>query len=365
MTDPLKLLAVVCVLATACGDDDSPAMDGGIGSDGGPEMCSPRDPDTRPDPGACVPAADDYAPCEDDAWPSCVSDQGAYVRIQSSISTIARVRAFEEIAAAIFDPTRDPSPDDFLEARAAYQEEEGLDSRVVRRYDPHVTVPAGTDCTVAAVAEMFPDYCVGPITLQPIILDGLMRGAMGEAPTRVHAARVEGGLLWFLAVSVYKEALTCATQARDCDSAYAYYAGGEPARGGLGLARYVAEVSPFAHDRAWDGILAVRCWRDLDRADTATNLALRDRAAAQLDRAVVVGSAKVLASRLRAAAEAEGDVRAYHWAFAQVFSGYVAPFYEARDAANAAALEAALMGAEPPATTGALADALDATFDCP
>ena len=101
---------------------------------------------------------------------------------------------------------------------------------------------------------MFPDYCVGPARIQPVILGALQQGAMGVGDPLVNAARVEAGLLWFFYVSQYKESYTCTTKAKDCDSAYAYYTGGEPARGGIGLAGRVAEADPAAHDRAWDGL---------------------------------------------------------------------------------------------------------------
>jgi hypothetical protein len=95
----------------------------------------------------------------------------------------------------------EPSPDDFLQARALYQTDEGLDSRVVRRYDPHVEVPGGADCTVEDDVESHPDYCVGPATLQPLLLEAFNAGAAGDAP-REQAARIEGALLWFFYVSV-------------------------------------------------------------------------------------------------------------------------------------------------------------------
>ena len=200
----------------------------------------------------------DYRPGAEDMWPPCISDDGEYNRIQESISSIARVRAFDEIGETLFDPASPASPEEFLAARMIYQTDEGLDSRVVRRYDPHFSVPEGTDCTVEGVPEMFPSYCVGPAILQPIILNALRDGSMGEGDPIVHAAHVEAGLLWFFYASQYKESFTCTTKAKDCDSAYAYYTGGEPARGGVGLAGRVASADSAAHDRAWDGLLASR-----------------------------------------------------------------------------------------------------------
>lgn len=375
-----RTTVLLLALTLGCGDDDS-TMDAGMidgamidgsmadgsmadsGMDAG--VCMPRDPATIPDPGSCSPLPTDYTPCADDMWPACISDFGEYVRIQDTISSIARVRAFEEIATLLFDPTRDPSGADFLMARDIYQEEEGLDSRLVRRYDPHFDVPDGTDCTLPEMASAFPDYCVGPAKLQPIVLDAFARGAAEEAPTRLQAARIEATLLWFLYVSTYKESLTCTTKAKDCDSSYAYYTGGEPARGGIGLARYVREVDPYAHDRAWDGVLAVRCWRDLDSGDTATDLELRDRARNQYDRAILDGVAAIVSDRLRQVAATTGDEQAYHWAFVQTLGPALDRSYQERDAASAAAFASALEMSADAVDANALADAIDAAYDCP
>ncbi len=376
---PMRWTALMLALALGCGDDDSTmdasmadgAMDAsrldGSMADSGIDAgtCMPRDPATLPDPGDCTPLPTDYAPCADDMWPECVSDSGEYVRIQDTISSIARVRAFEDIAALLFDPTTDPSGTDFMSARDIYQEPEGLDSRLVRRYDPHFDVPAGTDCTIPATAAMFPDYCVGPAILQPIVLDAFARGAAEEAPTRLHAARIEATLLWFLYVSAYKESLTCTTKAKDCDSSYAYYTGGEPARGGIGLARYVHAVDPYAHDRAWDGVLAVRCWRDIDSADTATDLELRDRARNQYDHAVLDGVAAIVADRLRKVASTTGDEQLYHWTFVQTLGQALDRSYQERDAASATAFASALEMSADAVDAVALADAIDAAYDCP
>ena len=329
------------------GDGDGDSGDGDVGSD-------------------CTPLDTDYSPGADDLWDACVSDDGEYHRIQDSISSIARILAFEDIAALIFDPSSDPSSDDFLTARMLYQIDEGLDSRVVRRYDPHYEVPDGTDCTADGIPAMYPDRCVGPARLAPTILDALNAGIMGEGvPVRVNAARAEAALLWFLYASQYKESFTCTTAAKDCDSSYAYYTGGEPARGGLGLARYVDEVDPEAHDRAWDGLLALRCWRDLDSADTAEDLELRDRARDQYDRAVLDGVAAIVRDRLELLAAAEGDEAAYYHAFVQTLGPVLDREGQQRSASDADALAAELEKDLDALDTDAAIAAIDAIFDCP
>lgn len=384
MTRRLILVSLLSLLA--CGDDDTTPVDGGtdagdvdgggsdtgtdpdtgVETDGSTPACLPRDPSTIPDSGECTPEADDYVVCSDtDGWDACVSDGGEYVRIRDSISTIARVRAFDQIAALLFDPTTDPSADDFLEARGLYQEEEGLDSRVVRRYDVDVDAPAGTDCTLDGVPATFPEYCIGPSTIQPTLLDAFMRGAMDEEPTRLQAARIEGALLRFLVVSVRKESLTCTTAIQDCDSSYAYYAGGATGRGAEGLASYVQDADPYAHDRVWDGILALRCWRDLDSAETATDLELRERARDQQGRALIDGVAAIVVERLRAVETTSDLAQDYHWTFLRNFAPVLVPWYAERDASGAMALENALEGEAAPEDPGALADAIEATFDCP
>lgn len=373
----LAAVALAIVLQ-GCGDDDDPAVDGGGGDpdggvsgdagdtgDGGEDaLCVP---DTFPPvPGACMPEADDYAPGADDGWDACVSDDGRYHSVEPTISTVARVMAFEEIGDLLFTPEADPSSDAFLMARAIYQEDEGLDSRIVRRYDPHFDVPEGTDCTMTGVPAMYPDYCAGPARMQPVILDALSAGIDGTDP-RANAGRVEAAILWFLGISTYKESLSCTSKAKDCDSSYAYYTGGEPARCGIGLARYVAEVDAYAHDRAWDGLLAVRCWRDLDDAEVATDLTLRDRARAQYDRAVQDGLAAILRDRLGRLEAATGDAQRYWWGFVQVLAIPVLEEMERRSStAEAASLRAEVERDDPTAIDADAAIlAIDAVFECP
>jgi hypothetical protein len=380
------LVTWLCVAAlSACGDDadtgaagsggsDAPdaggSGSGGAGGEGGGggsggATCEPRDPSDTPDPGTCEAAATDYAPCTDDGWDACISDDGEYHSIEATISTIARVEAFEAISDLLFDPTRDPTSDDFLAARLLYQEEEGLDSRVVRRYDPHFDVPDGTDCTLPDAPAMEPDYCVGPAKLQPILLDAFNAGIMGEDP-RGQAGRIEGALLWFLYVSTAKESLTCTEVAKDCDSAYAYYTGGAKAPGGIALARRVREVDVYAHDRAWDGLLAVRCWRDLDDAEVATDAALRDRARAQYDRAVLDGVAAIVRDALERTADTTAAAQSYHWRLAATLGQALDRAMREHSVAMADALADALAGEAAAAADldGAIA-AIDAVFDCP
>lgn len=357
------LFAISLSTLAACGDDAPPGFPdaGDGGTDGG--MCTPES--YPPEAGGCVAAPTDYAP-GNGAYEPCVSDEGRYVPIGTTVSSIGRVRAFEEIAALLFDPTTTPSTDDFTEARQIYQEDEGLDSRVVRRYDPHFEVPAGTDCTAEGVPAAFPDYCVGPARIQPEILDALNGGIAGEDP-QGNAGRVEGALLSFLYISTFKESLTCTTSPRDCDSSWAYYTGGETARCGAGLARYIAEADPYAHDRAWDGALAVRCWRDIDDAEVATDLELRDQARTQYDRALLDGVARLAQQHItRAGLSTSGGEQSFYWASARSLGAALDREMSARSPADAAALREELAHASPDdADLPRAVAAIDAVFDCP
>jgi hypothetical protein len=212
---------------------------------------------------------------------------------------------------------------------------------------------------------MFVDYCTGPAQIQPILLGALMGGFEEESP-RFQAGRVEGGLLRFLYVSTYKEGLTCTTAPKDCDSAYAYYTGGEAARGGLALAGRVAAADPLAHDRAWDGLLALRCWRDLDGEETATNVELRERARNQFDRAVLDGVAAVVTQHLVSLRDTTGDEQSYHFGLLQALGPVLEREARARMPAQADVLMAELERDEAAAVDAdAAIAALDMLFDCP
>jgi hypothetical protein len=360
--------AVLTCLAPGCGDDDDTTAGagggGGVAGVGGAAggECEPRDPSEIPDMGECEPRDDDYAPCREDEWEPCIADDGEYLRIEQTVSSIARVKSFESIAELLFDPTRNASTDDFLQARLIYQEDEGLDSRVVRRYDPHFDKPAEGGCEDEGVPDDYPEYCVGPARLQPLILEALNAGIGGDEPG-LQAATVEAALLWFFYVSAYKESLTCTEKAKDCDSSYAYYTGGEEARGGIGLARYVDEVDPAAHDRAWDGLLAVRCWRDIDDGDIAGDLELRDRARNQYDRAILDGVAAIVRDRLQKFDEGTGGERDYYWAFVRTLGPVLL-----REAAERSATDAATLGEEiekEQMDVKRAVAAIDSVFECP
>jgi hypothetical protein len=95
-----------------------------------------------------------------------------------------------------------------------------------------------------------------------------------------------------------------------------------------------------SHERVWDGILAVRCWRDLDSAEEATDLEMRDRAVAQLDRALLHGVARLVMERTIRMDSRDGDLRAADWAFLQILGPVLSREAAVRDADRGARLDA-------------------------
>ena len=362
-------LALVCL--AACGDEENAMAPGGGEDDG---SSAPSDPWAAllvdaPDLSACSALASDYSPGADDDWPECVSDGGTYVQVQESISTIGRVGGFETIADLLWR-NGTPSNDAFFAARDAYATGEGLDSRVQRREDEHyppVTDPETGEtlrCRDEGVPAMDPDRCVGPARILPVLNEAFRAGIEGEE-LEANAARIEAALLWFLYVSSHKEGVSCATAAKDCDSAYAYYTGGQAQDGGIGLSGYVRRLSPGTHDAAWDGLLAVRCWRDIDDGEEAQDLELRDRAVSQYDRALLHGVAEIVVERLHRFRDAEGAERDAAWAFLEVLGPVLNRENAARDADAAATLAGAWSAGADAADADALIATLRGLYPCP
>ena len=258
-------------------------------------------------------------PREDDNWDNCISDDGVYhLAGESAPSSIARVASFETIADLLWRADSAPSAQAFLDARIEYSIDQGLDSRVSRRYDARLERPAeGIDCRGEDHGVEYPDYCVGPGKINPLLAQAFAAGSMGETPW-INAARVEAALLWFMHVSTYKEAYTCKDKAKDCDSAWAYYGAGEDRSLATGLATYVKSAEPATHVAIFNAIQGLRCWRDLDDAETATNNQLHQRALDQLDRALNRALVVLLIDRLNTFGQAEGDERTAAWAYLQV-----------------------------------------------
>lgn len=364
---PAYLAAMACT-GLGCAADDpeeggDPLPDGGV--EGAP--CPEGEPAYAEDVSGCQPAATDYRPREDgsagDAWAACISDDNAYHQIEASVSSIARVDAYDRIGDLLWrNPA--PTPGGFLDARVIYEQDEGLGSRVARRHDPHYPAPGSGGCEDEGVAEQYPDHCVGPAVLQPLIVAAFAAGIAGE-DLAVNAARIGAALQWFLYVSVIKEAVTCATAAKDCDSAWAYYSGGAPRETPAGLAREVDRWAPATHDRAFDGVLAVRCWRDLDPGATAADLELRDLAVSQLDFALLRGMGILVRQRFGELSCATGDFREAALAALRVLVPLLDRETRERDAAAADRLLGELGKGTGDIDIEAATLALDEVYPCP
>jgi hypothetical protein len=374
-------LAATCLTAAGCEDDDPPGVSLGrgdagaagpadAGTDGGgaAAMLCATDEGLAPIPtsASCMADPTDYMPrmqgSAGDQWPACISDGNQYVRFSENTSSLARVGAFEEIGRLLgFGTGKAPSREEFTQARVVYTQEQGIESRVSRREDEHYP-PAAKLCRdmTAEEQQMNGDRCVGPVKLRPILNEAFMNGMNGVDPV-MNAARIEGALLWHFYISAHKEATSSAQAAVDTDSMWAKYSGGEPRSGGLGISRYVKARSQETHDRAWDGLLAVRCWRDLDNpTGMAMNMPMRDRARAQLDRALLRGMALIVRQRVERlpCANAFESVR--------IIGRMLGREAKLRDPDAAATLAREMEKTDPAAVDkAALTAALDKLFPCP
>ncbi len=346
------------------------------------------------DESACEVLASDYQPrvnmSKDDTWEACVVDGGVYKQVDAKVpGSAARVMAYEAIADLLWRGET-PTKEDFTAARDAYITPEGLESRMVRREDMHYPgipmnewdpqVDSDKQCTVEALVKKYPDRCVGPALLSPLIDEAFAAGQTGEGDPDVHAARIHAVLDYFLYLSVYKEANTCVTvTGADCDSAWAYYNGGQSIDAGIGIAGTLREASQNTHERIHDGILAVRCWRDLNQVNGMYPLldTLDDDAKAlfaqgweQLDQALHRGMALLVRQQLVRYLEGtclDGETKLPAvWAYLQVAGPALQLEADGRDAGQAAALKT-LWAAETPTLAEAQAGlaAIDAIFPCP
>lgn len=257
-----------------------------------------------------------YRPDEQDSWAECVSDAGDYVQFEASISTAARVAAFEAIGDLLWR-NEAPSVEDFASAYEEYSVAEGLLSRVSRREDEHyppVTNDAGDtlSCRDEGVPAMDPERCVGPAVMVPMLNDAFEAGLEGTDPL-IQAKKIEATLLWFLYISTFKEAVTCGNVLKDCDSSYAYYTGGFQRDGGIGLAAYYKRILPEAHDEVFDSILGVRCWRDIDSAIPPEDSQLQVLSLTNLDSALLWGFAALVLDRIETWENAEGELKVAEW----------------------------------------------------
>jgi len=364
------LLAALAFLATACTDEEDPPEnpDPAI-----PLQCE-NPPANENEAASCEPSETDYRPGEadvnnsaTDAWAACISDDNTYHPIDPNISTMARVAAFDEIGRKLWKDGKVPAAADFVASYDLFTQPEGLGSRVQRREDYHYpAAPNNGRCRDAGVPETAPDRCVGPAKLLPIITDAFDRGEEGETP-RIHAARIEAALVWFLYISVVSEINTCATTPRDCDSAWAYYTGGTARCEPAGLAAYVRNVGPRTHERIYDATLAVRCWRNLDtETGAAANTELRNRAQAQYDKAALRGVALILRERFTQLSQGSDEEKQARLAFINTLGPLLDRAARERNASQADTLKAQLgKTIASQVDVNSATGALDSLFGCP
>ena len=421
MKNSLKTMGLlgVAALAAACGTA-APTTAADAGADALAATDAPRadvaPPGDVPRP-VCGPRATDYQPrtgaTQRPLWSTCRSDSNRFQPFTpDQISSIRRSADFDLINAnpepirdargnvvapahpmPLFDPNRDPSTQEFTAVAAYYASaavESGLVERFARRPDEHYPQPAGavinaaTDeyddrwCGMESNWMAARDYCVGPASLRPVMNAALAAGAMGTpgAPSRVYAARMEASLLYLIWASVYKESLSCLQDVSDCDSAWGYYTVGVERDGAAqqALARYVRALDVETHQRIWDGLLAVHCWREIDGGlqampPVAADRALRERAREQLDRALNRALAVIVNSRLRGIATALGETDTARRAAAlshQAFLGVVGPLLaRALETWVPTRYAATVASAGPASVTAAITALRATTLDAP
>lgn len=361
-------VALLAAFGVACEAADPEVKNPGTGGAGGADFvtCNVNEGVIDMSGPMCKPLADDYTPRDNasanDTWPACISDGNKYIPLDPNISTLARVAGLLKISELLgFGGLKVPSSQDFLEARVQYSVNEGIESRVVRREDNHYpAAPKSCRDMTADEQALYPDRCVGPVRIGPILNAAFEAGIKGEEPV-LNAARIEAALLWFFYISTYKESVSAAVTPVDTDSSWGYYTGGEPRENPIAFAKYVQVRSQEAHDRIWDALLAVRCWRDLDNpTGPAMDPVMQARAVAQLDRALLRGVALILRQRVQALS---CDVT---WESFKILGGILRREAEARDPAQAAILTAEISKTDPSLVDAVkLTAAIDALFPCP
>lgn len=383
-----KKLITLALLISGCPADDDDGND--TNNDSGSEeagsetgACEPMTANVpQPNEGACGPLATDYTPGADDDFPACGNDNGTWtVILEEPPAAATRVEAFETIRMLLRGGTT-PSPDDFVAARMTYALEEGIESRVVRREDLHypeidaADQMAGVDfdkqCSVASNVAKYPDRCVGPAKIAPIINEAFDAGMAGEGDANVHAARLEAAMAWFFYVSSYKEASSCVRFPEDCDAQHGYYDGDRPRESPIGIAKDVNDISPLAHIAIEDGIYGIGCWRDLQRDAvlwedfTPDEQQLFLQVHEQQDNALHYGFARIVRDRLEKHPMACGSEADASWAYIQIAGAVLDHEAGERDATNAAILSALWTNDAPTlADIEAGINALDAVFPCP
>jgi hypothetical protein len=367
------ILPVVISLA-GCNDAGSLHTDDG----GAPRTLRPQPmncPAHTDDVSQCQPLSTDYQPRASmpshATWPACISDDDIYHLVgMTSPDGAARARAWDMMGTLLWSNPYVPLPADFLAARDAYSVPTGIAFSVETRQDihyPEIPNNTYTKCSEPGIPEMYPDRCVGPAKLAPLINDAFEKGIAGTDPV-VQTARLEAALVWLFYVTTLSELWACTFDALPaCDGFWGHYCGGVQ-RGdhSSSMARYVYGVSPPTADRVFDGILAARCWRDIDPALPAIRTDLYQLSLDQADRAELRGVALVLRERFGRLTCTTGDEQRAQMEFVRVLGGFIDHAARTVDASKADALKAQWSAASAgQVDIQAAQSALDALFPCP
>jgi hypothetical protein len=300
----------------------------------------------------------------DDAWPACSADDGSYHMMGSSEPASAGdTLAFELIGTRTWNNARRPSAKDFAQARIDLA---SIEQGILRAQDVHAgEVPGNYDCSDPVIAKSYPDRCSGAAEILPAVKDALARGMEGDEP-RVQAARIEASLIWFLYTSTLSEMWSCSINGMEgCDQAWGYFNGAKDRSEPLGLGRYFRNAGAETYQHAFDGLLAARCWRDVDRDLPAARRDMYKSANNQLDRAQLRGLALILRQRLLQLSCSTGDYQQAHFEFAKQLVGYLSREAKARVPELAEVLRVQFLQGPAQVNVFRAVDALDRLFPCP
>ncbi len=377
------LAAALLLIGCPADDDGNDTNVDDSGSEGGSETgeCEPMTANVPAAPEAsCSPLATDYPGSPD--YPDCAPDDGTWHTVlEDPPGSAARVDAYEMMMTLLRGGTT-PDTAAFVAARMQYSLEEGLESRAVRREDLHYPeiaagdMMAGVDfdkqCTIEANVTKYPDRCVGPAKIAPLISAAFDAGMAGDGDPNVHAARIDAGVLWFLWVSTYKESSSCVRLPEDCDAHRGYYDGANPRESPKGLGEEINLISPVAHNAVFDAMLAIDCWRLLEPEPalwedyTPEGQARFLAAHEQLDNALFYAWARLVRDRLEKHPMTCGSEADASWAFIEVAGAVLDDEAAIRDGAMAGTLSALWSNTAPTvADIEAGIAAIDAIFPCP
>ncbi|HMY57493.1 MAG TPA: hypothetical protein PKL17_19630 [Pseudomonadota bacterium] len=347
-----------------------------------PNLCvadTPATPMCKPFTGAlssCKCSNDEYAPrfnnSKNDTWPACISDANPskYVQLGSSLpASAARAQAFVDMGTMLWKKGSTPTATDFTVARDKYSVAEGLGSRVARRQDIHYPEVPGDNkfaCADQTVATMYPDRCASLAKLKPIVDAAFTAGIAGTKPL-VQSARIEAALLWFFYLSPLSEEWTSTfDDIEDVDSAWGYLTGGTDRGSPIGIGQYIQSLDGETYDRAFDGVLAGRCWRDIDKAFPSTCSLFYQRTTSQLDKALTRGMALILRDRIGKIPTLTGEAQEAALNFVNIIGGLMDRAARAIDPAKADQLKTSTQATTAAGVNVTQAQSiLDTLFACP